>query len=709
MKKGRCYTCNDIYSDRAMTRHIKTCLGKVKGAKVSGNNSSDGTYLIKVQDKYDSGYYLYLLTDGCVLLSEIDQYLRDIWLECCGHLSSFVIDGISYERYPDEEWGDDEDMEIEIHKVLHPGMTFSHLYDYGSTTELELNVSEKYEPLFDKKGIYLVGRNMPREFKCDYCNNKADFQFIDEYSGEQGIVCNSCMKGLEGEKEELYFSDIINSPRTGVCGYAGPADDIMLMEHKDVKGRKSKKNAGRNEDKLISKKYNTASKKDKLIFQDDNLEFMEKLLTGELTPEDIEENPDFINMLYNFANITKLAKYRKGSMPPFMVDGHKLDRHMLKDYLRLLRKNELDEIRKNLDIENASGLKKDKLIERINGFLLDNIEDILTSIPSPSYISIMQIYKIGQAHWEARDGVPEILDDLRGKGLLFSVYENEDMYKWVIPDDMKNILNKLAVNNEFQKRRNFSDKVSKAILAVFYYWGIVTREDLMIETARLLDLGMDDRFTGMFDGIFKNMRIYLKNARGGLKLYYYMYVEDVNAKLMSPEWKNAEYPLITKDMIPEGDEGWLSLILHNPYLKWIYDTMVQEENEEFNADEDACELVSAIAHTSLNARPGTDANKLAEELEVQDELFKVPFMKELLDSILLHTPNYWMKGNSISSEIHVNNEEYKGWQPSIGFAHNPVKNQKKNTAETAALRWKVGRNDPCPCGSGKKFKNCCGK
>jgi len=21
---------------------------------------------------------------------------------------------------------------------------------------------------------------------------------------------------------------------------------------------------------------------------------------------------------------------------------------------------------------------------------------------------------------------------------------------------------------------------------------------------------------------------------------------------------------------------------------------------------------------------------------------------------------------------------------------------------------KVGRNDPCPCGSGKKFKKCCG-
>jgi preprotein translocase subunit SecA len=24
-------------------------------------------------------------------------------------------------------------------------------------------------------------------------------------------------------------------------------------------------------------------------------------------------------------------------------------------------------------------------------------------------------------------------------------------------------------------------------------------------------------------------------------------------------------------------------------------------------------------------------------------------------------------------------------------------------------RAKIGRNDPCPCGSGKKYKNCCGR
>lgn len=29
-------------------------------------------------------------------------------------------------------------------------------------------------------------------------------------------------------------------------------------------------------------------------------------------------------------------------------------------------------------------------------------------------------------------------------------------------------------------------------------------------------------------------------------------------------------------------------------------------------------------------------------------------------------------------------------------------------SKQAAIEQKVGRNDPCPCGSGKKFKKCCG-
>jgi uncharacterized protein YecA (UPF0149 family) len=30
-------------------------------------------------------------------------------------------------------------------------------------------------------------------------------------------------------------------------------------------------------------------------------------------------------------------------------------------------------------------------------------------------------------------------------------------------------------------------------------------------------------------------------------------------------------------------------------------------------------------------------------------------------------------------------------------------------SERQAVSNKVGRNEPCPCGSGKKYKKCCGK
>ena len=39
-----------------------------------------------------------------------------------------------------------------------------------------------------------------------------------------------------------------------------------------------------------------------------------------------------------------------------------------------------------------------------------------------------------------------------------------------------------------------------------------------------------------------------------------------------------------------------------------------------------------------------------------------------------------------------------------------VQTQTNEKTQTPAKTSKVvGRNDPCPCGSGKKYKNCCGK
>ena len=45
-------------------------------------------------------------------------------------------------------------------------------------------------------------------------------------------------------------------------------------------------------------------------------------------------------------------------------------------------------------------------------------------------------------------------------------------------------------------------------------------------------------------------------------------------------------------------------------------------------------------------------------------------------------------------------------------AAKPIQGSTGNNAPSAPVKRdsaKVGRNDPCPCGSGKKYKDCCGK
>ena len=42
-------------------------------------------------------------------------------------------------------------------------------------------------------------------------------------------------------------------------------------------------------------------------------------------------------------------------------------------------------------------------------------------------------------------------------------------------------------------------------------------------------------------------------------------------------------------------------------------------------------------------------------------------------------------------------KQFYGWDPAEGFVRDAPEPKRK-----------LGRNDPCPCGSGKKYKKCCG-
>lgn len=48
------------------------------------------------------------------------------------------------------------------------------------------------------------------------------------------------------------------------------------------------------------------------------------------------------------------------------------------------------------------------------------------------------------------------------------------------------------------------------------------------------------------------------------------------------------------------------------------------------------------------------------------------------------------------------------WDNIFSAEHRKVLYKNQKVSKTYVREQKVGRNDPCPCGSGKKYKKCCG-
>jgi hypothetical protein len=88
-------------------------------------------------------YWMHLEVTASTTLTTLDRFLRATWLECCGHLSAFEIEGVCYAidagMYDDWDMGD-KSMRVRLDKVLSPGQTCSYEYDYGTMTELKLKV-----------------------------------------------------------------------------------------------------------------------------------------------------------------------------------------------------------------------------------------------------------------------------------------------------------------------------------------------------------------------------------------------------------------------------------------------------------------------------------------------------------------------------------------------------------------------------------------
>lgn len=219
---GKCELCGKSYRKSGMTRHLQSCMAKAAPPEEPARSAK--CLHIFVEDDYRPEYWMHLAVPEDAQLLDLDQYLRDIWLECCLHLSSFFVGRAEYKSQIFEI--DDflaafrerelDSMEVELALVATPGVRFSYWYDYGSTTKLWLR--SLGEVRADTSGqISLLARNDAPEIDCSMCGASATWvsPAEDDWIAMTAGLCNNCAPASE------YRLPVVNSPRCGVCAYDG--------------------------------------------------------------------------------------------------------------------------------------------------------------------------------------------------------------------------------------------------------------------------------------------------------------------------------------------------------------------------------------------------------------------------------------------------------------------------------------------------------
>ena len=217
--RGKCAFCAREMTKGGLARHLPACSQRQEaiGAANQKPGKEQRLYHLQVQDAWQGDYWLHLEMKGSATLRDLDQYLRAIWLECCGHLSQFSIGGWS---------GREIGKNRRVEEVFEPGMELTHIYDFGTSSETLVKAVgvRKGKPL-TRHPIALLARNDPPEAYCMECERPAIWLCVECMIelDEPGTLCD---EHVEEHPHEDYGEPmpLVNSPRMGMCGYCGPAE-----------------------------------------------------------------------------------------------------------------------------------------------------------------------------------------------------------------------------------------------------------------------------------------------------------------------------------------------------------------------------------------------------------------------------------------------------------------------------------------------------
>ncbi|CAN5776799.1 hypothetical protein BH11BAC3_BH11BAC3_29950 [soil metagenome] len=212
ISKGQCLYWNQFFLQKEITKHLDTHLLSAQKQGVGKATASYHHIIVEAGEMF-----LEILVAGEQRMEIIDDFLRRIWLECCGHLSGFQHKNFKI------------NMGNKVKEVFGPKIKIWHQYDYGTTTTVALRSGKLFE-LNLKEKLILLSRNEPLKQMCTICKTKPATNICTVCQYDQDAffceACSSVHAQTCDDFEDYSKMPVVNSPRMGECGYEGGSIDI---------------------------------------------------------------------------------------------------------------------------------------------------------------------------------------------------------------------------------------------------------------------------------------------------------------------------------------------------------------------------------------------------------------------------------------------------------------------------------------------------
>ncbi|WP_042454100.1 SEC-C metal-binding domain-containing protein [Neobacillus dielmonensis] len=360
----------------------------------------------------------------------------------------------------------------------------------------------------------------------------------------------------------------------------------------------------------------------------------------------------------------------------------------IKAALTRLSKDELSEIRKQLEIKGASQLKKGELIELLSRQIPLSLKNMCLHMDQERYSIISKaIQNKGQIPAPTLDGHQFVY--FRNMGILFPgthegkrvlVMPEEVLQNPIFQENNKQLTSYIHRNTEWIKLTH----------GFLYYYGTLSIEELLDLLKKYMKEPVD---RVEYLSLMNYAITYYKQMnwdKSGLS-----YIRVFDPERVKREHKMRKdvqfFPFSKEQLLRAGEPHFVER--NESYIHFVNFLTANYDISREEADGIVEECVYA---TNIGEEPG----KIFEFLQSRLEFESIETVKGCMDKVidLMNNTKQWFLKGYAPKELSA--LERKSLQPSPG---------RKDNIIDITTKKKVGRNDPCPCGSGKKFKKCCGR